>query len=46
MRTGSCESGPKEAIKQAKSMKHQPQNTEIKNTQLALLCAVGYSVLP
>jgi hypothetical protein len=33
-------------MKQAELMKIQPQNTEIKNHQLMLLCAAGYSVLP
>jgi hypothetical protein len=27
-------------------MKHQPQNTEITNTQPTQLCTLGYSVLP
>jgi len=42
----SCESGSKGAAKQAKFMKHQPQNTEIENSQLMQLCVVGYSVFP
>jgi len=42
----SCESGSKGAAKQAKFMKHQPQNTEIENIKLSPLRSVGYSVFP
>jgi hypothetical protein len=41
-----CESGSNGAAKQAKLMKHQPQNTEIENSQITQLLAVGYSAFP